>query len=103
MIALQSMQSNRYPARVFAALDARDDLLYLTYQLFNRTVQFNVSRSPQRHFRGSRRSDPTRNSRAPRARRNLGAQARRAIRDEPAGRLEAPQGAGTRRADYAHP
>ena len=41
--------------------------------------------------------------RAPGARRGIGDGARRAVRDEPAGHLEAPGGAGARRADLARP
>ena len=62
-----------------------------------------TDRPPQRHLLRSRRSDAARHPGAARARRDLGERTRRAVRDEPARRLQASQGAGARRPDRAPP
>src|SRR4249920_2783370 len=48
-------------------------------------------------------ADPTRDPGAPRVRRSLGQRARRAVRDEPARHLEAPEDARACRTDLARP
>ena len=60
-------------------------------------------RPSQRHPRGPRRSDPARDPRPPRPRRDHGHGDRRAVRDEPQRRLEAPAGARARRARRPRP
>src|SRR5690606_3212973 len=60
-----------------------------------------VRARPRHHVRRPRRSDPPRHPRAPREGRSHRRRARPAVRDEPAGHLEAPQGARAGRAHHA--
>src|SRR6516162_4450532 len=57
----------------------------------------------ERYFPRAGRPDPARDPREARRRRSFGQRARRALRDEPAGDLQAPEDARTSRADLARP
>src|SRR5690606_2535285 len=62
---------------------------------------YDADAEPRPHLLGARRSHAAGDLVAARLRRGLGDGARRAVRHEPAGDLEAPQGAGARGPDRA--
>src|SRR5262245_57502833 len=73
--------------------------LYLTCWLIN-MLERDARRPPEHHVRCPRRSDPARHPGAARHGRAVGQRAGAAVFDEPARRLQAPQGAGVRRPDF---
>src|SRR5262245_2100627 len=86
----------------FYRLTSPSDPLYLTFRLFTLWLT-NASRSIEHHLRGAGRPDAARHPCPPR----LGPVRRdrtgRAVRDEPAGGLEAPARARARRTDCPRP
>src|SRR5689334_4720390 len=71
---------------------------YSNYRLIN---HLDEERPADRDVRGARRPDAAGDPLAPRRRRRHRQGARGTVRDHDSGRLQAPQGAGARRADHA--
>ena len=84
-------------------LDRHGRVLYLTNLLFNLLAKLICLGPPERHVFRPRRPDAPRDPGAAGAGRDLGDGAGRAVRHEPARRLQASQGAGARRPDRARP